>query len=328
VKRLDSYWWDRNGLALALLPFSWLYCLLVFLRRTAYRLKIFRTRRLQLPVIVVGNITAGGSGKTPLVIWLAQHLQKMGLKPGIVSRGYGGNAKYWPQQVLPGSDPVAVGDEPVLIAQRTNCPVSVGPDRVAAATALQQFSDCDVIISDDGLQHYALGRDIEIVVVDGERGFGNGFCLPAGPLRETVGRLGSADMVVSNGTTGPGRYIMQLGRPEVVNLLNPTQTMKLEDFRSKGKVYAMAGIGNPERFFKQLVNTGINIERMCFPDHHNYTAADLEIAGDATLLMTQKDAVKCRRFAKPQHWYVRVDAQLHDAFSIRLSKLIKDLIDE
>jgi tetraacyldisaccharide 4'-kinase len=328
VKRIDSYWWDRNGLALALLPFSWLYCLLVLLRRAAYRLKIFRTRRLQLPVIVVGNITVGGSGKTPLVIWLAQHIQKMGLKPGIVSRGYGGNAKYWPQQVLPGSDPVAVGDEPVLIAQRTNCPVSVGPDRVAAATALQQFSDCDVIISDDGLQHYALGRDIEIVVVDGERGFGNGFCLPAGPLRERVGRLDSADMVVSNGTTGPGRYIMQLGRPEVVNLLNPTQTMKLEDFRSQGKVYAMAGIGNPERFFKQLVNAGIDIERMGFPDHHNYTAADLEIAGDATLLMTQKDAVKCSRFAKPQHWYVRVDAQLHDTFSIRLSKLIKDLIDE
>ena len=328
MKRLDSYWWDRNGLALVLLPFSWLYCLLVFLRRTAYRLKIFRTRRLSVPVIVVGNITVGGTGKTPLVIWLAQHLQDMGLKPGIVSRGYGGNAKYWPQQVLPGSDPVAVGDEPVLIAQRTNCPVSVGPDRAAAALALQQFSDCNVIISDDGLQHYALGRDIEIVVVDGERGFGNGFCLPAGPLREREGRMNSADMVVSNGTTGPGRYIMQLGSIEVVNLLDPSQTRNLDDFTENGRVYAMAGIGNPERFFKQLVNAGIDIERMGFPDHHKYSEADLEIAGDATVLMTEKDAVKCRRFAKSQHWYVRVDAKLHDAFSIRLTKLIKDLIDE
>ncbi len=327
MKRLDSFWWDRNGLVLVLLPFSWLFCLLVFLRRVAYRLKIFKTRRLPVPVIVVGNITVGGTGKTPLVIWLAQHLKGMGLKPGIVSRGYGGNAKYWPQQVLPGSDPVAVGDEPVLIAQRTNCPVSVGPDRAVAATALQRYIDCDVIISDDGLQHYALGRDIEIVVIDGEKGFGNGFCLPAGPLRERVGRLDKADMVVSNGTTGPGRYIMQLGNIEVVNLLDSTQIRRLDDFRTEDTVYAMAGIGNPERFFKQLENAGISIERVALPDHHKFTESDLEIAGDATILMTEKDAVKCRRFAKPQHWYVRVDAQLHDAFAIRINKLIKDLID-
>ncbi len=297
------------------------------MRRLAYRLKIFKTHRLSVPVIVVGNITVGGTGKTPMVIWLAQYLKKMGLRPGIVSRGYGGSAKYWPQQVLPGSDPTAVGDEPVLIARRTDCPVSVGPDRAVAALALQRYVDCDVIISDDGLQHYALGRDIEIAVVDGERGFGNGFCLPAGPLRERVGRLGKVDMVVSNGTTGPGRYIMQLGNIEVVNLLDPSQTRKLDDFREEDRVYAMAGIGNPERFFKQLENAGISIERVGFPDHYKYTKADLEIAGDATVLMTEKDAVKCRRFAKPQHWYVRVDAQLHDAFAIRLSKLIKDLID-
>ncbi len=327
MKRLDSFWWDRNGFALALLPLSWLFCLLVFLRRIAYRLKIFRTRRLPVPVIVVGNITVGGTGKTPLVIWLANHLKGMGLKPGIVSRGYGGNAKYWPQQVLPGSDPVAVGDEPVLIARRTDCPVSVGPDRTKAAMALQNFTDCNVIISDDGLQHYALGRDIEIVVIDGERGFGNGFCLPAGPLRETVGRLNKVDMVVSNGTTGPGRYIMQLCGFEVVNLLDPSQVRRLDDFRSEERVYAIAGIGNPERFFKQLANAGISIERVGFPDHHRFVESDLEVAGDAPILMTEKDAVKCRRFARPQHWYVRVDAQLHDAFAIRLNKLIKDLID-
>lgn len=327
MKRLDSFWWDRSGVAFILLPISWLFCLLVLLRRLAYRLRIFRTTRLSVPVIVVGNITVGGTGKTPLVIWLAQHLKRMGLKPGIVSRGYGGNAKYWPQQVLPGSDPVAVGDEPVLIARRTGCPVSVGPDRVAAALAMQKFIDCDLIISDDGLQHYALRRDIEIVVVDGEKAFGNGFCLPAGPLRERVSRLDSADMVVSNGTTGPGRYIMQLRTIEAVNLLDPSITRSLDDFRSEEKIYAMAGIGNPERFFKQLENAGIRIERVGFPDHHSFTAADLEIAGDAPILMTEKDAVKCERFAKPQHWFVRVEAQLHDAFAIRLSKLIKDLMD-
>ncbi len=327
MKRLESLWWDRNGAALALLPLSWLFCSLVWLRRLLYRLKILKTHRLSVPVVVVGNITVGGSGKTPLVIWLAEYFKEKGLKPGIISRGYGGSAEYWPQQVLPGSDPVAVGDEPVLIAQRTQCPVSVGPDRVAAALAIQHYLDCDVIISDDGLQHYALGRDVEIVVIDGERGFGNEYCLPAGPLRENVSRLKSVDMVVSNGTTGPGRFIMQLGNVKVVNLLDSKQTRKLDDFKSEQTIYAMAGIGNPERFFRQLENSGIRIERVGFPDHHKYTEDDLRIAGDAPLLMTEKDAVKCRRFAKPNHWYVQVDAQLHDTFAVRINKLMKDMID-
>ncbi len=327
MKRIDSFWWDRNGVAFALLPISWLFCLLVWLRRSAYRLRILKSTHLSVPVIVVGNITVGGTGKTPLVIWLAQYLKQLGYKPGIVSRGYGGNAKYWPQQVLPGSDPVAVGDEPVLIAQRTNCPVSVGPDRVAAAMALQQYVDCNVIISDDGLQHYALRRDAEIVVIDGERAFGNGFCLPAGPLRERVGRLDDANLVVSNGTTGPGRHIMQIRSVEVVNLLDPSKTKKLEDFKDEGLIHAVAGIGNAERFFKQLENAGIKIARAGFPDHHNFTESDLEMAGDATVLMTEKDAVKCRRFAKPQHWFVRAEAVFHESFYVRVTKLIKGLID-
>ena len=327
MKQLESLWWDRNGVALALLPLSWLFCFLVKIRRLLYSLRIFKTHRLSIPVVVVGNITVGGAGKTPLVIWLAEHFKEMGLKPGIISRGYGGSAEYWPQQVVPGSDPAAVGDEPVLISQRTNCPVSVGPDRVAAAMAIQRYLDCDVIISDDGLQHYALGRDVEIVVIDGERGFGNEYCLPAGPLRENVSRLKSVDMVVSNGTTGPGRFIMQLGNIKVINLLDPKQTRMLGDFKSEQKIYAVAGIGNSERFFKQLENSGIKIERLDFPDHHKYTEEDLAIAGDAPLLMTEKDAVKCRRFAKPSHWYVQVDAQLHDTFSVRIDKLMKDIID-
>ncbi len=321
--RLDSYWWDRNGIAIALLPLSWLFCSLVWLRRTAYRIKILRTKRLSVPVIVVGNITVGGTGKTPLVIWLASHLKKMGYKPGIVSRGYGGSAKYWPQQVIPGSDPAAVGDEPVLIASRTGCPVSVGPDRVAAAIAMQQHIDCDVIISDDGMQHYALGRDIEIAVMDSDKSVGNGFCLPAGPLRERVSRLRKVDMVVSNGTAGRGQFVMLLKQTAVINLVDPTQTKSLEEFAREAKIHAVAGIGNPERFFKQLEMAGLNVERHEFPDHHSFEPEDLEMIGDAPLLMTEKDAVKCQRFARTQYWFVRVDAQLHDTFAFRLDKLIK-----
>ncbi len=325
MKRIDAYWWDRNGVAIALLPLSWLFCFLVWLRRIAYRIGIFRSKRLSVPVIVVGNISVGGTGKTPLVIWLALHLQKLGFKPGIVSRGYGGNAQYWPQQVLPGSDPRTVGDEPVLIASRTGCPVSVGPDRAIAALAMQKYIDCDVIISDDGMQHYALRRNIEIAVVDGERGLGNGFCLPAGPLRETVKRLEKVDMVVSNGTEGRGRYVMQLKQTFVINLLQPDKAMRLEDFARESKVHAVAGIGNPERFFKQLETAGLKLERHGFPDHYQFQPEDLEGMDDAPLLMTEKDAVKCRRFAQPNHWFVQVEAELHDMFEHRLNKLIEGL---
>lgn len=314
-------------MAIALLPFSWLFCVLVWIRRTAYRLRILPSARLSIPVIVVGNISVGGTGKTPLVVWLAKHLQKLGCRPGIISRGYGGNAQYWPQQVLPGSDPTAVGDEPVLIARLTNCPVSVGPDRVAAALAMQKFTECDVIISDDGMQHYALGRDIEIVVLDGDRGLGNGFCLPAGPLRERISRLDKVDMVVSNGTAGRGRYVMLLKQTEVINLADPTQVKSLDYFAAETKVHAIAGIGNPGRFFKQLEMAGLNVEGHAFPDHYQFQLEDLEAVNDATLLMTEKDAVKCQRFAQPHHWFVRVEAELHDTFKYRLDKLVKGVID-
>ncbi len=327
MKRLDAYWWDRNGMAIALLPLSWLFCFLVWFRRTAYRIRILPTTKLSIPVIVVGNISVGGTGKTPLVVWLAKHLQKLGYKPGIVSRGYGGNAQYWPQQVLPGSDPTAVGDEPVLIARLTNCPVSVGPDRVIAALAMRKFTECDVIISDDGMQHYALRRDIEIAVVDGDRGVGNGFCLPAGPLRERVSRLDKVDLVVSNGTAGRGRYVMLLKQTEVINLADPTQVKDLAYFAGEAKVHAIAGIGNPERFFKQLEMAGLNVAGHEFPDHHKFQPEDLDAINDAPLLMTEKDAVKCQRFAQPHHWFERVEAEIHDTFEYRLDKLVRGVSD-
>ena len=165
------------------------------MQRAAYAFGMLRVTRFNVPVVVVGNVTVGGTGKTPLVIWLANRLRQEGYSPGIVARGYRGAARHWPQQVRPDSDPFAVGDEAVVLARRCRCPVSVGPDRVAAVDALLQYHDCDVIISDDGLQHYALGRDVEIVVVDGVRRFGNGYCLPAGPLREPAKRVRSADFV-------------------------------------------------------------------------------------------------------------------------------------
>ena len=216
MKRLDHYWYTRSPWLLLLTPLSLLFRVVVGARRLAYRVGIKRSTRVSLPVIVVGNITVGGTGKTPLVVWLAGYLREKGHAPGIVSRGYGGTASHWPQQVRADSDPAVVGDEAVLLAATTGCPMAVAPDRVAAAQALVDQGGCDVIISDDGLQHYALQRDIEIAVIDGVRRFGSGFLLPAGPLREPLKRLQQVDLVVVNGL-GDGdehRMTLQQGEPQ------------------------------------------------------------------------------------------------------------------
>ncbi len=327
MKRLEQYWWDRNGIAFLLMPLSWVFCLVVGIRRLAYRIGLLRSTRLPLPVIVVGNITVGGSGKTPLVIWLARYLQEQGLHPGIISRGYGGNARKWPQQVLPGSDPATVGDEAVMIARRTGCPVCVGPDRVAAGSALAQHSNCDIIISDDGLQHYALQRDIEIAVVDGVRELGNRFCLPAGPLRERPSRLARVDMVVANGIGGRRQFSMRLRQNQVINLLDPEKTRKITEFVAGEPVHAVAGIGNPERFFSQLEGMGIKLIRHPFPDHHPFSAGDITPGDGRAVLMTEKDAIKCRRFARPEQWYIPVTAELDQAFAHRLGVLVRGVIN-
>ena len=204
--------WYSTSTPLLLLPFEWLFRLLVLLRRLAFRLGLKPSYALPVPVIVVGNISVGGTGKTPLVVWLVSLLRKAGYHPGIVSRGYGGKAERWPQQVRPDSDPQTVGDEPVMLAQRCACPIVAAPDRVAAAKLLLKHTKCDLIITDDGLQHYRLKRDIEIVVVDGERRFGNGHCLPAGPLREPQSRLAEVDFVIANGLAGRGDLVRYFGR--------------------------------------------------------------------------------------------------------------------
>ena len=263
-------------------------------------------------MVVVGNITTGGTGKTPLVVWLVNRLKTQGYRPGIVSRGFQGKATEWPQVVGLGSDPAMVGDEPVLLAHRTQCPIVVAPNRVAAAKKLLADFDCDVVISDDGLQHYAMARDIEIAVVDGIRHFGNRLCLPAGPLREPLRRLDQVDFIVCNGANEPGWFAMQLAPDEVINVADPSQRLSLEACRER-EWQAVAGIGNPERFFLQLEHLGLNIHGHPYPDHHAFSKPDIEF-GAVSVMMTEKDAVKCRGFADQRHWYLPVTAQLSEGF--------------
>ena len=307
-----------------LLPLSWLFCAIAVVRRLLYRMAVLKAHRMPVPVIIVGNISVGGTGKTPLVTWLIKLLREQGYTPGIVSRGYGGGATHWPQQVRADSDPRMVGDEAVLLSRRTACPMAVGPNRVDAARALLEYTDCDIIVADDGLQHYALARDIEIAVIDGVRRFGNQHCLPAGPLREPLGRMKTVDLVVTNGVAGVREYHMELVPGRLQNLALPDKTTSLEYFAGK-TVHAIAGIGYPERFFRQLELAGITVIEHPFPDHHPFTAQDIVFADDLPVLMTEKDAVKCEGFARAQHWSVPVDAKLDDRMLPLILRMINNL---
>ncbi len=322
---MQWHWYRITPLHLLLLPLSLLFFLIAATRRLLYRRGILSSVKLPVPVIIVGNITVGGTGKTPFTLSLAEQLRDYGWHPGIISRGFGGSGSK-PQEVLQSSAPATVGDEPVLMAQRKLCPVWVGRDRPAVAQALLlAHPECDVILSDDGLQHYRLQRDVEIVVVDGLRRFGNGFLLPAGPLRETQARLSEVDAVVINGgKAAPGEYLMQLEGVHFYNLLNPASTATAADFHGKS-VHAIAGIGHPERFFSHLNKLGISAQTHAYPDHHAYSAGDLAYAGANALLMTEKDAVKCLSFADERCWVLRVDAHLDSALIQLILKKIAPL---
>jgi tetraacyldisaccharide 4'-kinase len=272
--------------------------------------------------VVVGNITVGGTGKTPLVIELAELLIRTGYRPGIVSRGYRGKARSWPQQVRPDSDPVMVGDEPVLITRRTGCPMAVGPDRVAAGQALIQYHDCDIIISDDGLQHYKLKRNIEIAVIDGTRRFGNGFCLPAGPLREPVKRLHEVDFRFTNGTAANDEILMQYKIMDLVSMNDTVKRCNLSEFKGK-QVHAIAGIGNPQRFFDQLRTSGLGVIEHSFPDHHEYLRKDITFNDNLPVIMTEKDAVKCFRYHSENMWYLPVATTLPKNFESQFVDLLE-----
>ena len=312
---LEQHWYRVTALHLILLPVSLVFRLLAALRRAFYRTGIFTRVKLPAPVIIVGNINVGGSGKTPFTLWLAQQLLENGWHPGIISRGYGG-ANSTPQAVYATSSPDDAGDEAVLMAQRKLCPVWIGRDRPAAAQALlSAYPECDVILSDDGLQHYRLQRDVEIVVVDGVRRFGNGWLLPAGPLREPVSRLRQVDAIVINGgEAASGEFGMRLLGSSFYNLLNPATAAQPTDFLGQN-LHAIAGIGHPERFFAHLRHLGLKVQAHPFPDHHHFIPKDLAFAGADAVFMTEKDAVKCSAFASEKCWVLRVDAQLDPALA-------------
>lgn len=310
---LERHWYRITPLHLILFPASLLFRALVALRRALYRSRILPSHELPVPVIVIGNISVGGTGKTPLTLALAQQLIQRGRHPLIVSRGYGGAARQ-PKQVDADCDAREVGDEPLLMARRNLCPVWIGKDRAAAAqAALLTHPECDVVLCDDGLQHYRLRRDAEIAVIDGLRGLGNGFMLPAGPLREPAARLHTVDAVVANGgKVSSGQYAMHLSGETFHNLLDPGKTVAASHFHALNN-HAVAGIGHPPRYFRHLQALGIPFTPHAFPDHHPYSAADLAFAGCDAILLTEKDAVKCAAFADARYWVLRVDAQIDPA---------------
>ena len=316
------YWYHRGLLAWLLWPVSLLFRFAVALRRLLYRARVLPSRHPGIPVIVVGNLTAGGSGKTPLVIWIAERLKKNGWTPGIVSRGYGARFAA-PRAATIADEAGEVGDEPILLSRRSGCPVWVGPDRLRVISALRDaHPEVDVLVLDDGLQHYRLRRDVEIAVVDA-RAFGNGFFLPAGPLREPVSRLASVDAVVSHGAQVKG-YAMRLQGSELHRMTDSADRRPASAFAGQ-KVHAVAGIGDPNRFFLHLAKLGVKLAPHPFPDHHRFTEKDLEFGDRAPVLMTEKDAVKLRRTAKPDWWVLPVTAELDPAFGDWLTKRLDGL---
>ena len=322
----EAIWYGGHPLSLVLLPLSWLYRVVVGLRRLAYRRGWLKSHRLSLPVIVAGNLTVGGTGKTPLVLWLTAFLRRQGHRPGILTRGYGGKGTQWPCLVTADSDPFDVGDEPVLLARRSGCPVVAGPDRVAAGEMLVRTGGCDMIVTDDGLQHYRLERDLEILVVDASRGFGNGHCLPAGPLREPAARARGVDLTLCNGEPCPGGQVMALVPGRLVNLADREISRDLSELRRQ-RVTAVAGIGNPERFFALLRRYGLHLDEHPYPDHHGFSREDAGSWPPGPVIMTEKDAVKCEAFARRDYWYLPVEARLDEAFEGLLLDKLKGIGD-
>ena len=311
---LHRIWYEKSGFYRLLLPLTGAYWLVVTLRRWLYQAGVLASKRAAAPVIIVGNITAGGTGKTPVTIWLAHVLKTKGFSPGIVSRGYGGSKSSTSMRVDSASDPAVVGDEPVLLARRSGCPVVVDSDRVRAAAMLVEDA-ADVIIADDGLQHYRLARIYEICVIDGARGLGNRFLLPAGPLRETVARLNEVDQVLLNGalqasnqelTTVEQNCIEFSLKASRVIRLNGSEERPIADFDGK-TVHGVAAIGNPGRFFDQLRQHGMQVIEHAYPDHANLSSRELQFGDNFDVLMTEKDAVKVGKAVSDKFWTVPVD---------------------
>ncbi|SPJ33202.1 tetraacyldisaccharide 4'-kinase [Kushneria phyllosphaerae] len=310
MKRLERAWYSGARWPGLLTPLEVLYKNVTARRRQAYQSGRREIWTSPVPVIVVGNITVGGTGKSPLTAWLGRWLKDQGWQPGIISRGYGGHAPRYPFYVSDTSDVTHAGDEPVMLAQQTRLPVVVDPDRPRAARKLIA-AGCNILLSDDGLQHHALGRDIELVVVDGMRGFGNGRCLPVGPLREPLSRLEEVDAIISNGDLQSpdtvAQYSMSLV-PSAWRHLNDGVCYSIDARPFDGRVHAIAGIGNPQRFFKTLETLGVVFDQHPLPDHHRFSAQDVRFADNRPVVMTAKDAVKCRAFANERCWSLDIEA--------------------
>lgn len=324
---LRAWYTGRRWLVL-LRPLSALYCHAVSRRRKQFQEHSAHVWRPPVPLIVIGNITLGGTGKTPMCIWLIDYLKSLGLRPGLISRGYGATPQALPWLLDPArDDAAAVGDEPLLVARRCAVPVVIDPDRPRAARHLVEQAGVDIIVSDDGLQHYRLGRDIEILMIDAARGLGNRRCLPEGPLREPASRVASVDFVVCNGATSDTQsgYGMILKPVALVNLCTG-ERIQPQEWGEQRQVIAVAGIGNPERFFIALEQLSFDPVRHVFADHARYSASSfVDFDPDQPLIMTEKDAIKCSAFARPNWWYLGVEASMSDAFAAALQQRLDAL---
>lgn len=319
---LAKYWYQSslNLLTASLLPLSWLFAALVSLRRFLYKHNLLITHTFNIPVIIVGNLSVGGTGKTPFVIWLARFLVNLGFRPGVISRGVGGKKHRTPRWVDVSDLASEVGDEAILLARHSGCPLVLCTDKVKAVQALVDREKCNIIISDDGLQHYRLGRQVEIVMVDGQRRFGNRCLLPAGPLREPVSRLASADLVVVN-EGEKDEWCLDLLPVALVSIQHNDIKRDLSTLKGQ-KVHAVAAIGSPERFFNMLRRAGLQIIAHPFPDHYFFSKKELDFADNFPIIMTEKDAVKCGKFADERFWYVRSMANMSAGFSHELHRIL------
>ncbi|EXJ11208.1 MULTISPECIES: tetraacyldisaccharide 4'-kinase [Nitrincola] len=317
---LERAWYKSAKWLVLFRPLSLFYTAMVTRRRAQWLSGGRAVYQAPVPVVVVGNISVGGTGKTPVVLALIKLLRAQGYSPGVVSRGYGGRALAYPLRVTPSTPPDQSGDEPLLITSLSNVPLVVDPDRPRGVRALLEHAACDVVISDDGLQHYALGRDIEIAVVDAARGLANGRCLPEGPLREPPERLETVDFVLLNGElSSPAwhkahhfilepRYAVCLSDAQVLNLADALINLQ------SSQVHAVAGIGNPQRFFNTLKALGLDVIPHVFPDHHAFSAQDFEFGDDYPIIMTEKDAIKCKGFSLQNAWALGVEACFSEQF--------------
>ena len=323
---IEKVWYSKNIFSLLLSPLSLIYICIIYLRHTLYQLGLISITKINVPTIVIGNIVAGGTGKTPLVIWLAKYFKDKGFLPGIVSRGYGGTYLSNIELVKPTSNPLLVGDEPVIIARNTNCPVVVAKKRAKGAKELVEKYNCNIILSDDGMQHYSLARDIEIAVIDGQRRFGNNYCFPAGPLREHKNRIHKADLIVSKYSARTCEYKMNYTYNQLVSLNKLSKTIPISDLHGM-TVHAIAGINNPDHFFSYLRSHKLELIIHKFPDHYLYTEEDVKFDDNFPVVMTEKDAVKCLNYSSHKHWYIPISAELSQSFACDLDKLMGKIIN-